>query len=293
MKSCNSLISVILPVFNGEKFLSGAIESILVQTHSNFELLIIDDGSTDETLKIIKRYAKKDFRIKFRSRSNRGLIETLNELIDMAKGDYIARMDADDISNPDRLRMQLALMQVNNLDVCGTKYHTINEWEKPIKSYQVQLTHEAIALQLIYGVPFAHGSVMLKTSIAKKFHYDVMKFNAVEDYALWMTLIEAGARFGNVNHDLYALRLHGSSFSNTKKTIMRRESKNLSLEYQSNNREILQDYCVFLTRNSTNVGYTIGLASSIILRVSTKISFFNIKQINFRQFLKYLLMKYL
>lgn len=100
-------VSVLLPVFNREPFLRQAIESILAQSFAEFELLILDDGSTDASLGTIKSLTAVDPRIRFESRANRGLVATLNELLDKAKGDFIARMDADDVAAPERFARQL------------------------------------------------------------------------------------------------------------------------------------------------------------------------------------------
>ena len=99
-------VSVLLPVFNREPFLRQAIESILAQSFAEFELLILDDGSTDASLGTIKSLTAVDPRIRFESRANRGLVATLNELLDKAKGDFIARMDADDVAAPERFARQ-------------------------------------------------------------------------------------------------------------------------------------------------------------------------------------------
>ena len=108
----NPLVSILMPVYNSEKYLREAIKSILNQTFTNFELIIINDGSTDNSLKIIKSF--KDNRIKIiKNKGNLGLIKTLNKGIDLAQGKYIARMDADDIAMPKRLEKQIAFFNEN------------------------------------------------------------------------------------------------------------------------------------------------------------------------------------
>lgn len=127
----NELISVILPVYNGEKYLKEAIESILNQTYTNFEFIIIDDGSKDSSLEIIKEYEKEDERIVAVSRENKGLIATLNEGIEKAKGKYIARMDQDDISLPNRFEEQLKIMENDKeIVVCGSWINVFGENRK-------------------------------------------------------------------------------------------------------------------------------------------------------------------
>jgi len=115
-------VSIVMSVYNAQKYLDEAIESILNQTYSNFEFIIINDGSTDKSLEIIENYAKKDSRIIVINRENKGLIYSLNEGIRKANGKYIARMDADDISLPQRLEKQVEFMEKNkNIGICGTQ----------------------------------------------------------------------------------------------------------------------------------------------------------------------------
>jgi len=108
----NSLVTVLMPVYNGEKYLNEAIDSILNQTYTNFEFLIINDGSTDRSVEIIKGY--NDSRIKLiHNKKNMGLVYTLNRGLALALGKYIVRMDADDISLPNRFKLQLDFMEIN------------------------------------------------------------------------------------------------------------------------------------------------------------------------------------
>ena len=113
------LISIVMPVYNAESFLESAIFSILNQTHSNFEFIIIDDKSTDDSLMIIKKFQKKDSRIKLLNGDGKNLVKALNKGIMKSKGKYIARMDSDDISLPKRLESQVKYIEKYNLDICG------------------------------------------------------------------------------------------------------------------------------------------------------------------------------
>src|ERR1051325_5151993 len=106
-------VSVIMPVYNAERYLREAVQSILNQTFSDFEFLIINDGSTDQSQLILQEYAARDARIVLKSRPNTGYTRALNELLAMARGELIARMDADDISEPQRLALQAALLREN------------------------------------------------------------------------------------------------------------------------------------------------------------------------------------
>ena len=120
------LVSVVMPVYNGEKYLNEAIESILSQTMQDFELILINDGSTDGSLQIIEKYMKKDQRIKMLSHINKGLVKSLNEGVEASLGTYIARMDADDISMPDRFFKEVLLLRSNpQLDLVGTNFELL------------------------------------------------------------------------------------------------------------------------------------------------------------------------
>ncbi len=115
-------VSVIMPVYNGERYLEAAVESILNQTFSDFEFIITDDGSTDTSLALLRRYANRDPRIRLISRPNTGYVKALIEAVPLAKGKYIARMDADDISLPERFERQVRFLEQNpDYAVVGSK----------------------------------------------------------------------------------------------------------------------------------------------------------------------------
>lgn len=124
----DKLVSIILPVYNGEKYLKEAVDSILNQTYQNMECIIVNDGSTDSTLDILLEYQKKDHRIVLISRENRGLVTSLNEAIQISHGAYIARMDADDVAHSDRIEKQVGYMEQNNdVYLLGTDYSLLYE----------------------------------------------------------------------------------------------------------------------------------------------------------------------
>lgn len=125
---CKELVTVIMPVYNAEKYLSEAIGSILQQTYNNLEIIITNDSSTDSSLKIIKNYAERDKRINIISRENKGLVYTLNEQLAEVHGKYIVRMDADDISDIERISKQVGYMEKNQeIYLAGTYYDLIIE----------------------------------------------------------------------------------------------------------------------------------------------------------------------
>jgi len=227
----NPLVSIIMPVYNGEKFLRGAIESILKQTYKNFEFIIINDGSKDNSLKIIEKYAYSDNRIFIISRENRGLSYSLNEGISLAKGKFIARMDADDISLPSRIERQVEIMRkYPNVDVVGCDYKIVDRYSNLIKLIKVPKKNEDIFLSLCYGVPFAHPSVMIRKSVFLKFKYEN---SSVEDYLLW-TKIFNFKNFYNIHDCLFLYRYHyGHSYSDSKRLLMLKEELKISRKFIS------------------------------------------------------------
>jgi len=196
-------ISVVMPVYNGEKYLREAIDSILNQTYNDFEFIIINDGSTDKTDEIILSY--DDPRIVYiKNEENLQIVKTLNKGIDLAKGKYIARMDADDISLPKRFEKQMKFMEKNpEIGVCGTWIEVFGIRNERLK-YPVE--HEEIKATLLFNSALAHPSVMIKRSILQINHYDVL-YNKAEDYALWIELLET-CKFCNIPEYLLKYRLH-------------------------------------------------------------------------------------
>jgi glycosyltransferase involved in cell wall biosynthesis len=139
------VVSVILPVYNAEAYLRAAIDSILAQTFPDFELLTLDDGSTDGSLAILRGYAASDPRVRVVSRENRGLVATLNELIAISKGRYLARMDADDLSRPQRLEKQVAYLESHpDCLAVGTQYLLVDPHGNPLCESANEITHEEI-----------------------------------------------------------------------------------------------------------------------------------------------------
>ena len=155
-------ITVLMPVFNGEKFIRESIASILNQTFPDFEFLIINDGSTDHSLAIIEEYARCDARIRIISRENKGLAATLNEGIDLARGDYIARMDCDDISYPRRLERQLQYMRAHpDCVLCGSLAYGMAENGEKLGIVSLHVVPPwAIWSTCIFDSPFVHPSVV-------------------------------------------------------------------------------------------------------------------------------------
>lgn len=205
-------ISVILPVYNAAPYVEKAINSILQQSFLDFELLLLDDGSTDNSSYIVREYAKKDERIRLIQRENRGLIATLNEGILLARAPYIARMDADDVSLPYRLEIQFRYMEREpKLVALGSAIQYINEFGKPYRRKKYP-AGENVSKALLWGAPLAHPSVMLRTLAVRDVGGYPSEFTHAEDYALWLRLQSRG-RIDNVPNVLLYYRIHKYSVS--------------------------------------------------------------------------------
>ncbi len=180
----NPLVSIVMAVYNGASYLQEAINSILSQSYQNFEFLIINDGSTDESEDIIISY--KDSRIEYiKNETNLGLIKSLNKGIALAKGVYILRMDADDISNPNRLQEQVSFMNQNlKVGVCGSFIQNIGKAKNTVSFY----TEDAqIRFRLLLSTYIRHPSVIMRGSVIRdnELRYN-QNYKHVEDHKLWV-----------------------------------------------------------------------------------------------------------
>lgn len=211
-------ISVLLPIFNAEAYLSAAVESILSQTYGNFELLAIDDGSTDNSLALLRKMAKNDARIRVVSRPNRGVVETLNEGIDMARGQWIARMDADDIARPNRFALQKAHLRKTRADFCGGTVKCFGDW---VATWKYPITHKGCEVQLLFDVPFSHPAVMGRKSAFAKLRYS-SDHHYSEDFDLWQRAWSEGYRLTNVADIILDYRVHERQVSSTKQDAQRK-----------------------------------------------------------------------
>ena len=191
-KNINPEISVLLPVYNSEKYILEAINSILNQTFSNFELIIIDDGSTDTSEEIISKI--NDKRIVFeKNDTNKGLIYTLNKGIRLSRGSYIARMDADDFSVANRFEKQILEFEKDeNLVVCGSFIKTFGNGTEQYISH-IPITNAQILASIFFTCPFAHPSVMIKKEALLQLEEAYREdYKHSEDYDLWSRLVFVG-----------------------------------------------------------------------------------------------------
>lgn len=207
-----NLVSIILPVFNGEKYIESAVRSILNQTHENIELIVINDGSTDATLDICSRLSTIDKRIVLISRDNQGLVKSLNEGISKAKGDYIARMDADDVSLPSRIEKQLKVITEDGVEFCFTSVDLIDEKDKQIGRVSYTVSKHVLKAKMLVSCCFYHPTVMFSRKIIEELYYDESYYLA-EDYELWSRLINKGYKATVIKSPLLKYRVHNNSVS--------------------------------------------------------------------------------
>jgi len=184
------LVSVIMSVYNREEYVQRAIESILNQTLENFEFIIINDGSTDNTLRILEKYKKKDSRIRIIDQANKGLTKSLNIGIQISKGKFIARQDDDDISLPTRLEKQVSFLEDNkNIVLLGT-----NQYEVGINSERIgKYYDDATINQIVYLYnPIAHTSAMFIKDVFVKIGLYNEFYKTSQDFEAWMRLADVG-----------------------------------------------------------------------------------------------------
>lgn len=199
------LVTVLMPVFNGEKYLNDAIQSIIDQTYNNFEFLILDDGSTDNSIRIVKSY--DDPRIcHITSKLNRGIEHTLNKGLELAKGKYIARMDCDDISLPMRLQNQVDFMEQNpEVGVLSAAIQTLKNGRRA-KIRRWPTTDDEIKIHLLFHNPLSHPVIMLRKETLNGCYYpEDCKY--AEDYRLW-TILSSHTKFSNLPEVLLQYRIH-------------------------------------------------------------------------------------
>lgn len=210
-------VSIILPVFNCQRYVAEAVGSMLAQTYRDFELILLDDGSTDGSKAVLERFTG-DSRVRLISRPNKGLTATLNEGIDLARGEYVARMDGDDLSHPERLAKQVALMDARpDVVLSGAQIETIDPFGVPIEQPTFPLDHDSLDRELLTanGWVICHPvSIMRRDALERVGGYRVEK-NYVEDLDLFLRLAEVG-RLANLPDRLLKYRQHTASIIRSK-----------------------------------------------------------------------------
>lgn len=212
MKS-KPVISVIMPVYNCEEYLRDSISSILCQTYTDFEFIIVNDGSSDSSLGQIKRFAKEDSRIKIVSRGNKGLVASLNEGLSLARGEFIARMDADDVALPSRFVVQLEYFKSHpEIDILGGQARAIDEKGQPAGLVRKPIKKRCIRESLKYSCPLIHPTYMVRKDVFRnlKGYRDLV---SVEDLDFLLRACESGYKIGNVPNEVLLYRINSAGMS--------------------------------------------------------------------------------
>lgn len=205
-----------MPVYNGEDYLAEAIDSILAQTLTDFELLIVDDGSRDNSAEIIRSYQKRDSRIRFfRHEGNLGQAAAQNTGIAAAEGALLAAMDSDDISLPQRLEKQVAFLQANpEIGLVGVRQRFVDKDLNPLTSYKLPRSHAIIVLNLFIGASLHGPTIMIRREFLTEVGGFRPEARRCQDMELFLRLLQkTQIRFANLPDELYIYRLHDSQKS--------------------------------------------------------------------------------
>ncbi len=215
-------ITVIMPVYNGEKYLAEAINSVLNQTFTDFTLLVLNDNSTDSTAKILEGFKKQDSRVQVITKeTNVGPANLRNEGIEKANTKFIALLDADDIALPTRFEKQLKVLKENpEIGVCGTWFTIFGD--KKEKTLKHAINHDDLKVQFLKSCGIGNPTVMFKKAVLGDLKFE-HKYVPAEDYGLWSQLI-AQTKFHNIPESLLKYRWHTNNISQTKIENLRKSN---------------------------------------------------------------------
>jgi glycosyltransferase involved in cell wall biosynthesis len=208
-RDAKPIASVLIPVFNGQEYLEQAVESVLGQTFTDFELLLLDDGSSDDSREIMESFAHQDQRCQVHSWPNRGIVETLNAGLELAVGKYIIRMDSDDVCTPDRFDKQVRFLENNpQCVVVGSRVLWIDPEGMPLRTAGEQLDHGDIdAENMRGGQVLHHPAVTIRSDALRRLGAYREGFRHAEDLDLFLRLAEVG-KVANLPEILLSYRQH-------------------------------------------------------------------------------------
>ena len=225
-------ISVIMSVYNGEEYLAEAVDSVLAQSLADFELIVINDCSTDRTGELLAQYASADARVRVHTNEvNLRLPSSLNKAISLARGKYIARMDADDICLPDRLERQYAFMEAHpEVALSSCKFMTLRNGVFSSGGCGGKTDHESIKAMLLVTNPILHPGIIAKAEVIRELGYDP-SFTCTEDMELWSRFVMAGYKVELLSEYLMIYRLHDKQITQTTYERQRREVVTIQKRY--------------------------------------------------------------
>jgi glycosyltransferase involved in cell wall biosynthesis len=218
-----------MPVRNGGLFLAEAIRSVLLQSFQDFELIVVDDHSTDDSERVICSFARQDERIKpLKNESIRGVAGARNSGIAYAKGPYIAVHDADDVSRPDRLQLQFEILRRrHDLVVLGSFIEMITAGGDKMRVHHEPVGSASIRFHLQVGTPFAHSAVMMRAACLPQAG-EIYRYSAAGDYDLWARLLGPGAASDNIPEALVRYRIHPDQISNKQSSEQSRRADQIA-----------------------------------------------------------------
>lgn len=211
-------VSCVMTVFNSRAYLRETLDSVLAQSFSNFEFVIIDDGSTDGSTEILRNYAGHDSRIRLTSRPNTGIVTAANEGLSQARGEFLARIDSDDVAEPTRFEKQVAYLRAHpDCVAVGSRLLLIDPYGSPLEVTDHKLSHEEIESELLSGSGWAisQPSIMMRRAIVVELGGYRRQFEASEDLDLSLRLAERG-RLANLPEPLLKWRRHLGSVNHTR-----------------------------------------------------------------------------
>src|SRR2546423_1122596 len=238
----SATVSIIMAVFNAEAFLDVAMQSVLKQSFSDFEFIIIDDGSTDRSNAMLQDYVRKDNRVRLIGRANKGLTASLNEGLKLARGEFIARMDADDVAAPDRLQIQVEYLRAHpDVSLLGGAYELIDDAGRILTTIVPPSDDATLQEHALSGrTPICHPLAMMRRDAVEKVGGYDEEFSVAQDLDLWLKLGEIG-KLACVPEVLLYYRQHEDSVSEKKQALQVRNMK-LACERAYARREISREF---------------------------------------------------
>lgn len=274
------LLDIIIPVYNADDFLDKCLKSVVrSDDFSAYRVIVIDDGSTDNSLKIIESYASKYSNIQFVTRENKGLVRTLNEALSLCRAKYIARMDADDIVLPDRFSKQVSYLDEHvDVAIVGSGFNIIDESDVILSTSQPPVGVKKIRAYTLFGSPICHPSVMVRGDIVYNGHYIYEDEYLCEDYCLWLRILSK-FEVNNIDSILMSYRINKRSVS--------RQNENRQLKNTIKHRDLtkildVKSKCLYNINNlfsprTSGVSfscYFISVLKSIPIIIKSELSLF-------------------
>jgi len=274
------ILDIIIPVYNAEKFIDKCLDSIVSsERFDNYRLVIINDGSTDNTIKIIHQYSKRYVNIDVLSRENKGIVYTLNEALSLCNAKYIARMDADDIVLPGRFVKQIQYLEDNeDVSIVGASFNIIDETGRYLSTSRPPTKTEQIKAYALFGSPLCHPSIMLRGDIVYKGLYRYKDEPLCEDYCLWLRLLSK-IKINNLNEVVMHYRMNEESLSNMDKSkqvfnTLKNRDLSLLLDLNSQDSSVVDDLFSPRLSKVSSYKYAFSILKFIPTIIKSDISLF-------------------